>query len=199
MIFAVLGVLSAVVFIACDIPYLIDAIKAKIKPHRVTWGVVVILNAAGFANQWASGADNSLWLFGAGVLMTGAIFLASLKNGVGGHTKSDIISLIACFVGVGLWLILGSPLFSIFANIAVSFIATLPTFKKARRAPKTETRIAWLGGTISAFLSAVSVGELNVQLLLLPVASVIMQGYMVYLLYSVAGRNPAHSRDESSS
>lgn len=183
MIYEVLGVASAVLFIACDIPYLIDTIRAKIKPHRVTWGVVALLNTIGFANQLASGADNSLWLFGAAVLMTGIIFLASLRNGVGGHTKQDVVAIITSALGLTLWAISNNPVFSIFANIFVGAVALVPTFAKAKDYPETENRLAWSGGTLSALLATISVGTLNWQLIILPGASTLLQGYMVYLLY----------------
>lgn len=185
MIYTVLGVASAIIFIVCDIPYLIDTIRAKIKPHRVTWGVVVLLNAIGFANQLASGADNSLWLFGAAVLMTGAIFLASLRTGVGGHTKQDVVAIVASAIGLVLWALFNSPVFSIFANIFVATVALIPTFAKAKRHPETENRLAWSGGALSALLATISVGTLNWHLLILPVTSTLLQGYMVYLLYIV--------------
>jgi hypothetical protein len=183
MIFTILGLLSAIIFVIADIPYLRDTIKGTTKPHRVTWGVVVFLNVVGFANQFASGADNSLWIFAAAVVMTASIFIASLKNGVGGQSKSDIFSLITCSLGVILWLVFKDPVFSIFANIFVGFVALLPTYKKTKKDPDSETKITWLLGTISTMLAAISVGELNVMLLLLPVSSTFLQGYMVYLLY----------------
>lgn len=189
MIFTILGLLSAVLFVIADIPYLRDTLKATTRPHRVTWGVIVFLNVVGFANQFASGADNSLWLFGAAVVMTAGIFVASLKNGVGGHSKSDIFSLLLCTFGVILWFVFKDPLFSIFANIFVGFVALLPTFKKAKKDPDSETKITWLLGTISTSLAAISVGELNVTLLLLPISSTLFQSYMVYLLYIRPNKN----------
>ncbi len=183
MFFKVLGVVSAIVFILGDIPYLKDAIKAKIKPQRVTWGIAFLLNIIGFANQYASGADNSLWLFAAAILMTGAIFIASLKNGVGGYARLDIFSLVASLVGIILWQTFDSPLLSILSNLFVAVVALTPTFIKAKKHPETETGIAWLAGAISALMAAVSVGKLDTTLLILPVASAILQGYMVYLLY----------------
>ncbi len=183
MFYEILGIASGVIFIICDIPYLIDTIVAKTKPHRVSWGVAFLLNLIGLANQFASGAKNSLWIFVASVLMTGLIFLASLKNGVGGHTKQDIYTIIACLSGVALWGLFNSPVFSIVINVFIAIFALIPSFAKARRAPETETKIAWTGGTVSAFLATISVGELNWKLLILPTVSVILQGYMVYILY----------------
>jgi hypothetical protein len=183
MIYKFLGIASAVIFIICDFPYLLDALRAKTKPHRVTWGIIVLLNLIGFANQLASGAHNSLWLFVAAIVMSSAIFVASLKNGVGGHTRQDMFAIVACFVGLALWGISNSPLFSIFANMTIAVIALAPTIAKAKKHPETETKIAWSGGTLSALLATISVGTLNWRLLILPMSSTLLQGYMAYILY----------------
>src|SRR5262249_46290544 len=135
MLFVILGIASSLIFLACDFPYLRDTIRAKTKPHRITWAVILLLNVVGFANQLASGARNSLWLFGAGALMTGAIFVASLKNGIGGRSKQDVFAAITCLIGVILWITFKSPVFSIFANLFVAAVAMLPTYAKARKSP----------------------------------------------------------------
>lgn len=183
MLFKFVGIASALIFIGGDLPYLLDTLKGKTKPHRVTWGIFAILNTIGFANQYASGADNSLWLFGAGALMTALIFLSSIKGGEGGRSNSDIICLLIGIAGVLLWFFFRSPIYSIFANIIADISAIIPTYIKARKHPESETRIAWLVGTISVVLDAISVGKLDWRLLLLPVASIFLQGYVVYLLY----------------
>src|ERR1044072_855102 len=157
MVLKILGIISAVIFLLGDIPYLSDTIKNKIKPHRVMWGVVFLLNVVGFANQYAAGARNSLWLFGAGALMTGAIFLASLKNGVGGYAKLDMFALVTSFIGIVLWQTFDSPLLSVLANVLVAVVALLPAFAKARKHPETEDGIAYLAGGFSSLLAAISV------------------------------------------
>jgi len=183
MIFKVLGVLSAIIFLLGDTPYLLDTFKKKIRPHRVMWGVVALLNVIGFANQYAAGARNSLWLFGAGSLMTAAIFFASLKNGVGGYAKLDIFALIIATAGIILWQVFDSPLLSVLANALVAVVALVPAFIKAHKFPETENGIAYIGGLIGSSLAAISVGKIEFTLLLLPVTSTLLQVYMVYLLY----------------
>jgi hypothetical protein len=183
MLFRYIGIASALVFVMGDIPYLLDTFKGKTQPHRVTWGVLALLNAIGFANQYAIGANNSLWLFGAGTLLTGLIFIESIHNGAGGRTNTDMICLVIGLAGIILWLIFKSPLYSVFSNIIADIAALWPTYKKARLHPESETRISWLVGTISIIMAAISVGKLDWRLLLLPVASILLQAYIVYELY----------------
>lgn len=182
-LFIALGVLSAIIFLLGDIPYILDTLRGKTKPQRVTWGIVFLLNSIGFANQYASGATNSLWLFGAAVFATGLIFLLSLKRGVGGYAKLDIFSMLAAAVGLILWVVFKSPIFSILANLLVAVVALIPTIVKARKDPESETKIAWLAGAVSAALASLSVGQWNFALLILPVASTILQASIAYLLY----------------
>lgn len=183
MFFTLLGVISSIVFLVGDWPYITDTIKGTTKPERVTWGTVFLLNAIGFANQLASGAGNSLWLFGAAVLATGTIFGLSIFKGVGGHTNLDIFTIVVALLGLVLWIIFDSPTFSIVATLIVGIVALLPTFAKAKKQPETETKITWLLGSISALLATISVGTLDWRLLVLPINATILQAYMVYILY----------------
>ncbi|HZM63579.1 MAG TPA: hypothetical protein VFB59_00420 [Candidatus Saccharimonadales bacterium] len=189
MVFAVIGILSAILFLVGDYSYFRDTLKGKTVPQRVTWGVAFLLNSIGFANQYASGASNSLWLFGAAVLATGAIFGASIFKGVGGYSKLDIFAIAASVVGVALWVVFDSPVLSIISTLIVVIVSMTPTIIKAKKHPESETRIAWLLGAISAFMAVISVGELNWMLLILPLNAAIIQLYIAYLLYVVVKKH----------
>jgi hypothetical protein len=183
MTFQLIGMLSGLVFIVVGLPYLYDTIKGRTKPQRVTWGVALAFNIVGFANQYASGADNSLWLFGASTFISCAIFIAALFKGVGGHSKLDIFAIMMAISGLVLWQVLESPLYSILANNFAAVVALLPTLTKVRRDPDTETRITWLGGMFGSTLGAISVGSLDYVLLISPVCAALLQAVLVYQLY----------------
>lgn len=184
MIYELIGILSGFVFLAADIPYAIQTYRRKIKPHRITWFVIVVLNVIAFANQAASGATNSLWIFGAGVLATLLVFILSISRGVGGFSAIDIISLTGAMAGLALWKIIGTPLASIIATITVSLIALVPTYIKSYKNPKSESKYPWLIASISTILAAISVGKLDIQLLLLPIYSTVVQ-FGEYVLLAV--------------
>jgi len=190
MIFTVIGIASSIIFLIGDYPYFVNAAKGKIKPHRVTWGVSFLLNCIGFANQYASGAGNSLWLFAAAALATGAIFAASLFNGTGGYSKLDIFAIVTTMVGVLLWVVFDSPVLSIFSTLLVVEVALTPTILKAKKHPESETRIAWLLGSLSSFMATVSVGKLDWKLLILPFNAALIQAYIAYILYFQVKRRP---------
>jgi hypothetical protein len=183
MIFTLIGIVGAILFLIGDYSYFVNTLKGTTKPQRITWGVAFLLNSIGFANQYASGADNSLWLFGAAVLATGAIFVASIFKGVGGYSRLDISAVVIALVGVALWKVFDSPLLSILSMLVVVAFSMTPTILKAKRHPESETRVAWLFGSISALLAVISVGKLDWTLLILPLNAALIQAYIAYILY----------------
>lgn len=183
-----IGIAGALLSFGSNIPYIVDTIKKKTKPHRVTWGIFFLLNIIFLGNQLAIGATNSLYLVIAFTVSSGSVFALSFKNGVGGTTKLDVVVLVGALGGVVLWQLLDEPLASVIANIAVAAIASVPTYRKSWLMPETETKIAYLLGAIAATMAAISVGEFNIPLLLLPVYSALYRG----AIYLILIRNKLH-------
>ena len=98
--YTILGILGGLLALISNIPYIRDILKKTTKPHRVTWGIFFLLNIIFLGNQLAAGATSSIWLVIAFTLSTLIIFSLSLKYGVGGTTKLDVMILIGSLVGV---------------------------------------------------------------------------------------------------
>ncbi len=97
------GLLSGILAILGYIPYIKDTLQLKTKPQRTTFLIWSILGAIAFFSQLAKGALYSLWLPGSETLLTVAVFLLSLKRGVGGFNKKDYIALVVTLIGLLVW------------------------------------------------------------------------------------------------
>lgn len=170
----VLGIIGGVIAFTSNIPYILDTIKGKTKPHRITWFVLVTLNVTFLANQLGSGADASLWLVVSFLVSTLTIFLLSIKKGVGGGTKLDYVVLAGSLAGLVLWWLFDSPAASTISNLVFASLAFIPTIIKSWHEPGTETNIKWLLGAIGAGFTVISVGAIDLPLLLLPVYSFVL-------------------------
>jgi hypothetical protein len=177
-----LGILSGLLIIVADIPYIWNAYRGKTQPHRVTWFIIFLINLIGLANQHASGAKSSLLYFVGATFITFLVFLISLFNGVGGYKKLDILVLAGAMLGLLIWYLTNSPTASVIANTAVALIGIIPTFVKAYHHPGSETKITWLIGTISALFAVISVGKLSFALLLIPVYATVQQASLFALI-----------------
>ncbi|HEY4964112.1 MAG TPA: hypothetical protein VIH90_05445 [Candidatus Saccharimonadales bacterium] len=180
--FEFVGVLSGLIYIVGDIPYIKDVIKGRTKPQRISWALFFGLNVINLANQIALNAHSSLWLIYSWTLVTFIIFALSIKKGVGGKSRIDIICVSGAILGLILWALLKTPLASLYCNLLVGIIAFIPTIKKAYVSPGTETKISWLTATIAAVLSTISVGRGDSTLLLIPVCSAILSGTIFTIL-----------------
>lgn len=179
---AIIGVLGGLLAIAGSIPYMIDAYKKKITPHRITWGIFTLVDIIAIANQLAAGATNSVWLVVGFALANLTIFVLSLRHGSGGTERLDIIVLCGAILGVIAWQISGHPIASIIANLVVITLAMTPTYKKGWIDPKSETSTVFLLGAIASLLAAISVGRLDYILLLTPVYTFAIQGMLFIVL-----------------
>lgn len=178
----IIGILGGLIAIAGSIPYMIDTYKKRISPHRITWGIFVLTDVIAIANQLAAGATNSVWLVVGWALANLTIFVLSLRYGVGGTEKLDIVVLCGAILGVIAWQISGQPIASIIANLFVTTLALTPTYKKGWVDPKSETSTIWLWGAIASLLGAISVGKLDYILLLAPVYTFAIQGVLFIVL-----------------
>lgn len=179
---AIIGLSGGLLALLSNVPYVINTLKHKTKPHRVTWGIFFLLNIIFLGNHFAAGATSSLWLVIAFTISTFTIFALSFRYGVGGENKFDKLIIAGALIGVVIWQLLDAPIASIVANISVSVIAGLPTLKKAYKSPASETKIKWLVGSCAGLLTVLSVGELDLALLLLPVYTFIFQGTVFTLI-----------------
>jgi hypothetical protein len=177
-----IGILGGLLAIAGSIPYILDAFKKKITPHRITWGIFTLVDIIAIANQFAAGATNSIWLVVGFALANLTIFVLSLRHGVGGTKRLDIVVLCGAILGVIAWQISGHPIASIVANLIVITLAMAPTYKKGWTDPLSETSTVFLLGAIASLLAAISVGRLDYILLLTPVYTFVIQGALFIVL-----------------
>lgn len=183
----IIGVFGGLLAIAGSIPYMLDAYKKKITPHRITWGIFTLVDIIAIANQLAAGATNSVWLVVGFAVANLTIFVLSLRHGFGGTERLDIIVLCGAILGVIAWQISGHPIASIIANLVVITLAFAPTYKKGWLDPKSETPTVFLFGAIASLLAAISIGGFDYVLLLTPVGTFVIQGalFIVLIRYKI--------------
>jgi hypothetical protein len=163
------ALISAALIVAASPPYIIDTLKRKTQPERVTWLIFSIISLVAFISQLALGASWSLFLSGFDTAASILVFILSLKLGVGGFTRLDISALVIAGIGVVIAIAADQPLISLSGVILADIAGVVITVRKAYLDPSSETAISWLlVGTASLF-GIFAVGELKFGLLLYPI------------------------------
>jgi hypothetical protein len=174
----IFAVVSAVLIFVASPPYIIDTIKGKTKPERVTWFIFSILGIIAFISQLLLGASWSLVFSGLDTVCSILIFSLSIKFGVGGHTKLDIAAIFIATIGVLIAVLAKEPIISLLGVILADLSGVILTIKKTFLNPKSETSITWiLVGTASLF-GILSVNKISFGILLYPV-------YLLIANYSI--------------
>lgn len=158
--FVILGtVISAVGSIA----YLIDTVKGKVKPNRVSFLLWSIAPIIAFAAQISKGVGiQSLMTLSVGILplMTfGGSFVN--KKAEWKLTQFDLICGFLSIIGLIFWLITQEGNIAIAFSIIADGLAAIPTVVKAYRFPETEVAWPWLTASFGVILTLLTLDQLT--------------------------------------
>ena len=136
--------------------YIIDTLKWKTKPNRVSWWIwaaaPLIWTAATLYSQWF--VWSVLPVFVAGFIPL-LIFISSFinKNSYWKLTKIDYLCLVFAVLALVLWLITNNPLLAIVFAVLADWLAAIPTLIKMYYLPDTESISPYLSGFLAASTS----------------------------------------------
>lgn len=109
---------------------------------------------------FAQGSTDAIYLAAAQGSGTILVFLLSLKYGMGGTTKLDIITFIGFAVSLLVWKITSNPALALILSIVTDSIAFIPTVEKTWRLPQTEEWRFYFSDVLAAGFSLLSLTNL---------------------------------------
>ena len=164
----IFALISAVLIFIAAPPYVIDTIKGKTRPERVTWLIFSVLGLIAFGSQLALGASWSLVFSGLDTAASILVFVLAIKYGVGGHTRLDISALVVAGIGVIIAVVAKEPVISLLGVILADLSGMALTIKKTFISPKTETTVSWLLVATASLFGMLTIGKLSYGILLYP-------------------------------
>ncbi len=174
-----LGYIAGVLMILSFGPYIRDTIVRTTKPERASWLIWSVLNLIVFFSQWAEGASDSLWLTAGIVAGDISVFLLSIRYGLGGFDRKDIIALSAAVFGLLLWYVTDEPSVALFIAIFIDAIGGYLTVSKTYQHPNSETVSTWVLSLLAGFVAIFSVDTFSLVLLAYPVYTFLLGGVVV--------------------
>jgi hypothetical protein len=138
-----------------SLAYLIETVKGKVKPNRVSFLLWSIAPLIAFAAQLKQGVGiESLMTFSTGFLPL-TTFIASFVNKKAEWklTRFDLICGLLSIAGLLLWLITQVGNIAIFFSIVADGLAAIPTLVKSYKYPDTELSWPWLATVVGVVLT----------------------------------------------
>lgn len=189
-----LGIASAGFLIAAGVPYIRDVLAGSTRPHRATWLIWCLLSLIALASQRADGASWSLVLVAVQSVEAALIAGLSVRRGVGGGSRIELLLLGVAALGVVGWAAAGNPLIATACVVFADLIAVVLMIPKTVRDPMSETLSAYLVGLVGVVLSALSVGRFAPALLLYPAYLLVADSAVVIVIASGRRRLRAAAR-----
>jgi len=149
--FVYLGVL--IQFIG-GMSYLIDTVKGKIQPNRVSWTLFVLAPALAFFAQLQQGVGMEIWATFIVWFVPLLILIATFvnKNAVWELKKLDYICGGLSMLGLILWGVTKVGNIAILFAIFADALACIPTLVKSWFDPESESDSVFLFGTINSLI-----------------------------------------------
>lgn len=135
--------------------YLVDTVKGRVKPNRVTWFLWALAPLIAFAAEVKQGVGMQAMLtfiVGFNPLM---IFIASFVNKKSKWeiSKLDIICAVISLLGIVFWALTRVGNIAIAFSILADAVAGVPTIVKSYKAPETESYKPFFFAAINALIT----------------------------------------------
>lgn len=145
--------------------YLVDTLKGKIQPNKVSWLLWSIAPLVAFTAEISQGVGiQSLTTFIVGFVPL-IIFIASFKNKKAEWKlgRLDIICGVLAFLGIVLWYMTKVGNIAILFSIIADGLAAVPTIVKSYSYPETENDNVYLFGVVNAGIGLLAIQIWNFE------------------------------------
>ncbi|MCE9644126.1 hypothetical protein K8Q93_02720 [Candidatus Parcubacteria bacterium] len=177
-----LAVIAALIAIAGNLPYLLDILKGRVKPHPYTWLIWSIVSGTVFFGMLAKGAGIGALPAAVSEIFTILIFGLSLRFGFKGITRADTLFLIVALAGLIPWALTSDPTLSVVIAVAIDLVAFMPTLRKAWVHPSTETPLLYGSNVLRHTLALFSLQAYNIATTLHSIAMILANSAMVGIM-----------------
>ncbi|MEI8062282.1 MAG: hypothetical protein WCG97_03225 [bacterium] len=180
-----LGIISGIFLITGYIPYIYEVIRGTDIPNRASWCIWSLSTLIILFGVHETGTHEAIWVPIADAIGCFVIFILSLRLGTGGWSKTDKISLVVSLLGLIIWLMTGSALIALVANLIIYISGYIPTIKKSIRNPRSESLLAWTIFLIGVILNLITVmlgHDSGFAVWLYPITLVVTVGTLYFFL-----------------
>lgn len=141
--------------------YLIDTLKGRVRPNKVTWFLWVLAPFVAFIAQVKQGVGLVSLMTMTAWVVPFFVFFASFLNKKAEWkiTAFDLTCGALSLIGLALWGITRVGNLAILFGILADGLAAVPLIVKSYKVPETENSIAFLFGAISALITLFTIKQ----------------------------------------
>jgi hypothetical protein len=153
------AILAALVTVTGSAGYALDTLRGRTEPNRVSWSLWAIAPLIAFAAELSEGVGlKALMTFSVG-LGPALVVIASFvdERAYAKVTRLDVTCAVLSVAALAMWAVTGKGDVAIAFAILSDLFAAIPTLEKARRAPRSESPKAFVGGVLGAAITLLTI------------------------------------------
>ena len=132
----------------------------------------------------SSRQSNAFWLYLVQLICCALVFGFSLKNGLGGFSKTDKLCIFLCIIALAFKVVVGSGIVAIILASFVECTAFYLSFTKLLKHPGGEYQLQWLLSTVTGLLAFMSLKSFSVSFSLYPIIITMGNAAVTALIYT---------------
>lgn len=183
-------IIATILAIVGNVPYLIDIIKGRVKPHPYTWFVWSIVSAIAFFGLVAKGAGLGAIPTASSEIFTVLIFFFSIRHGFKNINHMDTLFLVIALLGLIPWFITKDPTISIIIAVSIDVMAFIPTLTKTWYRPDTEISVLYSMNVFRHILTLFALDAFNIATTLHSFAMIVTNTIMTLFIIRHVKKNP---------
>ncbi len=151
------------------VPYVRAIRRGETKPSRPTYAIWSVVNIVAVSSYIASGATVTAWAGLAFVCTSLTVFIFSIRYGMGGASRVDIICLALAAIAIILWVTTGDPVIALYTSILAALLGYVPTLIKLHNHPGTENITSWRLSSTAMILTVLIIPTWTLPIFLSPI------------------------------
>lgn len=175
-------ILSSLTALISPIVYARAILKGEAKPQRTTRLVLLLITSLTTASLFAQHDKVAIWLAGISTLQSILIFILSIKYGMGGWAKKDLLCLFIALCGILLWKTTSNPTLALYSAIFADFAGMIPALIKTFHYPQTEVWSFYLLDVFAAGFNLLALRGWTLQEYSYPIYIMLINLSMVFLI-----------------
>ena len=177
-----IGAITVVLSLVATVPYIVDIVRKKTKPHVFTWVVWALITFIAFLAQWKSGGGAGSWATGVTGIITIFIAFLSVVYGTKDIKKMDLFVFAGALAAIIPWLLTKDPTLSVIFLTLINSLAFIPTIRKTMIDPGSETLSSYVIHAMRHGLSLLALANYNISTFLYPLITGLMNILVIWAI-----------------
>lgn len=132
-------------------------LMGNFRPQRMTRLLIFVISLLFVGSLWEQGDRNGIYVAGAQLLGGMVLLLLSIKRGMGGTNRLDLLVLALALASLLAWKATNNPLLGLLMSIVTDLIAFSPTLVKTWKYPETEEWKFYASDVVASTFSLLSI------------------------------------------